>query len=220
MNFIENMSGILNEDVKAVLDIGSRWGEDAQRLQKLFPWAEIYAFECTPFSIELWKKDERNKGIHLIEKAVSNYTGGMTFNVNDTELCQTPHPFGNQGANSIYKMNPDCEEDIHERFIQHQITVPCITLQDWAKENSIEEIDVIWIDIQGAELMAFQGMRDLLKTVKVFHTEVEFFPLYIGQPLFPEVDAFLKSQGFEFINFEGRSEWFGDANYINANIDY
>ena len=219
MNFIENMSGILNEDVKVVLDIGSRWGEDAQRLQKLFPWAEIYAFECTPFSIELWKKDERNKGIHLIEKAVSNYTGGVTFNTNDFIKSRTVHPYGNQGANSIFKANNDLPYE-YGTSIQHQITVPCITIQDWAKENSIEEIDVIWIDIQGAELMAFQGMGDLLKTVKVIHTEVEFFPLYIGQPLFPEVNAFLKSQGFEFINFEGHSGLFGDANYINANFGY
>jgi len=218
MNFIENMSGIL-EDVKVALDIGSRWGEDAQRLQMLFPWAEIYAFECTPFSIELWKKDERNKRIHLIEKAVSNYTGAISFNTNDFNLSRTVHPYGNQGANSVFKANNDLPYE-YGTSIQNQITVPCITIQDWAKENDIKEIDVIWIDIQGAELMAFQGMGDLLKTVKVIHTEVEFFPLYIGQPLFPEVDAFLKSQGFEFINFEGHSGLFGDANYINANIDY
>ena len=219
MNFIENMSSVL-EDVKVVLDIGSRWGEDSQKLQRLFPNAEIYAFECTPFSIKLWKKDEKNKGIHLIEKAVSNYTGDISFNTNDLNLCQTPHLFGNQGANSIYKMNPDCEEDIHEKFIQHQITVPCITIQDWAKENGIKEIDVVWIDIQGAELMAFQGMGDLLSTVKVIHAEVEFAPMYIGQPLFNDINRFLRLYGFDFINFENVSKWFADANFINAKFNY
>jgi len=216
MNFIEKMGEKL-KSAKVILDIGSRWGEDSQKLKRLFPNAEIYAFECTPFSIDLWKRDEKNQGIHLIEKAVTNYTGGIAFNTNDFEKSRTVHPYGNQGANSIFKANPDCHL---ESFVQHQITVPCITIQDWAKENNIKEIDVVWIDIQGAELFAFQGMGDLIKTVKAIHTEVEFLPLYIGQPLFPDVDKFLKSRGFKFIEFEYTCEWFGDANYINENIDY
>ena len=216
MTFIEKMGEKLS-DVKVVLDIGSRWGEDSQKLQRLFPNAEINAFECTPFSINLWKKDERNKGIHLIEKAVSNYTGNIVFNTNDFTKCQTMQPYGNQGANSIFKTNPDYPL---ETLVQHEIVVPCITIQDWAKENNIEKIDIVWIDVQGAELMVFQGMGDLIKTVRAIHTEVEFFPLYIGQPLFPDVDAFLKSQGFKFVEFEYTCEWFGDANYINENTDY
>jgi len=216
MTFIEEMSKRL-DDVKVVLDIGSRWGEDSQKLQCLFPNAEVYAFECTPFSIDLWKKDIKNNGIHLIEKAVSNYTGDVVFNTNDFTKCHTIHSHGNQGANSIFKINPEFP---YESYIQHQIIVPCTTIQDWAKENNIEKIDVVWIDAQGAELMAFQGMGDLIKTIRVIHTEVEFLPIYIGQPLFPEVDVFIRSQGFKFVGLEDTCEWFGDANYINENINY
>jgi hypothetical protein len=37
----------------------------------------------------------------------------------------------------------------------------------------------------------------------VVHTEVEFVPLYRGQPLFADVDTFLRAQGFQFHTFTG-----------------
>ena len=40
-------------DVKVVLDIGSCWGCDSLILKELFPDAKIYAFECTPHSINI-----------------------------------------------------------------------------------------------------------------------------------------------------------------------
>jgi FkbM family methyltransferase len=62
-------------------------------------------------------------------------------------------------------------------------------------------VDMIKIDIQGAELMAFQGGLQRLKTALVIHTEVEFLPMYVGQPLFSEVELFLRGHGFMLHKF-------------------
>ncbi|MEN6386830.1 MAG: FkbM family methyltransferase [Phycisphaerales bacterium] len=60
----------------------------------------------------------------------------------------------------------------------------------------VQAADYIKIDVQGAECDVFKGAENLLKEVMVIHTEVEFIPLYINQPLFGDVDVFLRQKGF------------------------
>lgn len=60
----------------------------------------------------------------------------------------------------------------------------------------VAETDFLKLDIQGAELDVLKGATTLLKRVVVVSTEVEFVPLYKDQPLFADVDAYLRSQGF------------------------
>ncbi|QDO99099.1 FkbM family methyltransferase [Ferrovibrio terrae] len=64
-----------------------------------------------------------------------------------------------------------------------------------------EGIDFVKIDIQGAELMVFQNATKRLADALVIQTEVEFLPLYVDQPLFGDVDVFLRSQGYAFHRF-------------------
>lgn len=58
--------------------------------------------------------------------------------------------------------------------------------------------DFLKIDVQGGELLVLQGAVDRLKNVLVVHTEVEFLPLYKNQPLFADIDSFLRARGFAF----------------------
>ena len=58
--------------------------------------------------------------------------------------------------------------------------------------------DFLKIDVQGGELLVLQGAVERLRDVVVVHTEVEFLPLYINQPLFADIDSFLRDQGFVF----------------------
>lgn len=46
------------------------------------------------------------------------------------------------------------------------------------------------------------GMRTLADTL-IVQTEVEFVELYEGQPLFADVDIFLRAQGFQFHTLTG-----------------
>lgn len=56
--------------------------------------------------------------------------------------------------------------------------------------------DYLKVDVQGAELMVFQGATNVLKDTLVIHTEVNFAPMYRDMPLFGDIDVYLRSQGF------------------------
>jgi protein O-GlcNAc transferase len=66
----------------------------------------------------------------------------------------------------------------------------------------IDDADYIKIDVQGAELMVFKGAERLLDKVMLIQCEVEFVELYEQQPLFADVDTYLRSRNFMFQKFE------------------
>ena len=60
----------------------------------------------------------------------------------------------------------------------------------------IDRIDYIKLDVQGSELAIIRSGRARLKSCVMIHTEVSFVPLYIGQPVFGDIDLELRAQGF------------------------
>ena len=60
----------------------------------------------------------------------------------------------------------------------------------------ITAMDMLKIDVQGAELAVLRGGERLLQNAVVVQTEVEFAPMYVGQPLFADIDIELRRQGF------------------------
>jgi hypothetical protein len=72
------------------------------------------------------------------------------------------------------------------------------------------DVDLLKIDVQGAELMALRGSEQTLQRVRFLLTEVSFTPLYTGSCVFEEVHAFLTARGFRLLSlqevFRGRRE--------------
>jgi FkbM family methyltransferase len=62
-------------------------------------------------------------------------------------------------------------------------------------------VDFLKMDIQGAELMALENAQARLLDTLVIQSEVEFLQMYVGQPLFGDIDSFLRSRGFVFHKF-------------------
>jgi hypothetical protein len=67
----------------------------------------------------------------------------------------------------------------------------------------IAGMDMLKIDVQGAELDVFVGAGTLLEDALLIWTEVEFLPLYRDQPLFAEVERYLRDKGFQLFAFDG-----------------
>lgn len=69
--------------------------------------------------------------------------------------------------------------------------------------ETIDDVDFIKLDIQGGELKALEGAERALATAVMIQTEVAFVELYENQPLFADVDAYLRGRGFWFHQFLG-----------------
>jgi FkbM family methyltransferase len=111
-------------------------------------------------------------------------------------LCQA------QGMTSLLTPDQDVYAFFHGmsdwgRVVGRQ-EVDTVRLDDVAE---ISRLDYLKIDIQGGELSVMENAVDRLSECVVIHTEVEFLPLYKDQPLFSEVEQFLRARGFRFHRF-------------------
>jgi FkbM family methyltransferase len=121
-----------------------------------------------------------------------------TFHVNAAPMTSSLYP-PNDAVLALY---PDVAP-----FVQVQSRHPVQTKRlDDIEE--LERIDFLKLDVQGAELDVLNGGVGKLAQTLVVHTEVEFVPLYLGQPLFGDIDVFLRAQGFQFHTFTGLAKRF------------
>jgi FkbM family methyltransferase len=69
------------------------------------------------------------------------------------------------------------------------------------------DADYVKLDVQGAELDVLRGAPRLLSQALVVQTEVEFVPMYVGQPLFAEIDQAMRGAGYLLhrLTFAGRT---------------
>lgn len=75
-------------------------------------------------------------------------------------------------------------------------TIECVSLDELLKGRA-QQPDAVKLDTQGSELYILQGaQRTLEKSVFAVESEVEFVELYEKQPLFGDVDTFLRQKGF------------------------
>lgn len=197
-------------NVNIILEIGSRDALQSIEFSKLFPKAKIYAFECYPPNIKKCIDNTKNyKNIEIIPKAIFNKTGKMTFYPTSRNI----------GAGSLFKITKEYGSDCI--FPQEEIIVDTIRISTWAKEKGIEKIDLVWIDLQGAEYQAFRGMGKFLYNIQAIYTEVENKELYINQKLMKDVTRLLSKKGFSLLQYNKVSKhlW-GNAIYINNKITY
>lgn len=93
--------------------------------------------------------------------------------------------------------------------LKKTVVLPTSTLDDilfgpHGNEESLGEF--MKLDAQGAELDILRGsMQTLMKRSVALIVEVEFCALYEEQPLFSEVELFLRAQGFTFFGFKSMS---------------
>ncbi|MEO7190768.1 MAG: FkbM family methyltransferase [Vicinamibacterales bacterium] len=112
----------------------------------------------------------------------------------------TLHVARDRGLSSIFEPNRpflDSFPDADRFDSDGQREVECETLDRVLDAHGITDVDFIKADTQGSELLVLQGARAALSdSVVGVEVEVEFSPIYKDQPLFPDVDAFLRGMGY------------------------
>lgn len=163
------------------------------------PNLTIYGFDADAEACNEANADLEARQVNWTEKhiplALSNIEGKATLYV-------TKYP----GCSSLY---PPSEEYI-KRFsgnselieLKSTVDLSTTTLENFCKTEDIKEIDFLHLDVQGAELKVLQGAGGILNhSVLGLVTEVEFTELYASQPLFSDVDIYLRNQGLTLFDF-------------------
>ena len=195
-----------------IFDIGSRDCVQSIEFYKKFPNAKIYAFECNPNTINICKQNiEKYKDrITLIEGAVCDYDGTIAFFPINKEKTITSWKDGNQGASSIFKSNGKYKTEI---YAQDEIITNCHRLDTVMKKYNIPTVDIIWMDLQGAELLALKGLGVYIDNVEYIHTEVSYQEIYTNQVMFKELNNFILSKDFVILNNLKSRGWQEDVIY-------
>ena len=178
-----------NSDLN-IVDIGASGGIDP-RWQKFTSKYKAVLFEPDPREFENLKSNSSDNFV-ILNAALSEKSGERDFH-----LCKK------QQVSSVYMPNFDFINKYPdpERFsVEKTIKIMTDTLDKQLQTNNIHDIDFIKIDTQGHELAILHGAQKSLGTVIGLELEVEFVSLYKNQPLFNEVDTFVRNQGFELID--------------------
>ena len=184
---IENFTKHINHsnDPYVIFDVGSRDCLQSIEFYNAFPNAKIYAFECNPNTLDTCRKNisPYTDRITLIEGAVCDYDGEITFHPIDQENTKSSWSDGNPGASSLFKFHEEYNkyhDSKNENYVQTKITTNCHRLDTVMKKLNIPKVDIIWMDLQGAELLALKGLGDHLNSVQYIHTEVTNCNMYCG----------------------------------------
>jgi FkbM family methyltransferase len=85
--------------------------------------------------------------------------------------------------------------------VLNETTIACRTLDDVLMEEDLTDVDFIKLDTQGSELEILKGsISTLADAVFGLEIEVSFAEIYTGQPLFANVDVFVRQYGFNLID--------------------
>lgn len=187
-----SLSGLLNISQPIdIVDIGANPIDGEAPYKSLLDagLAHVYGFEPSPQALAR---------LNAAKGPNETYVPHAVYDGNEQELkvCSA------QGMTSLLEPNIELLDYFHGfpewGKVQERTPIQTVRLDD---VEGIKNIDYFKIDIQGGELEVFRNGINKISDCLVIHTEVEFLPMYEGQPLFSEVEMFLRDLGFTFHRF-------------------
>lgn len=178
------------KDTMVIVDVGCRWGF-ADKFSEDIAVGNITVFGFDPDKDECARLKEiykDNANVNLVPLGLSSETGKRKLYLTKEPACSSLY----EPIERLTKNYPALDCAKKEREIEVELT----TLDSWASNNKVNKVDYIKIDTQGAELNILKGATSLLSTIRFLEVEVEFNPIYEGQPIFSDVDYFLRKYGF------------------------
>lgn len=195
-------SGHLDQIHITICNVGSRKlskaDDYASQIWQIFaPNLTIYGLDADADACEAAHSDLESRNVTWTERhipiAISNSIGEQTLYVTKHPMCSSLYP-PNEAFLSRFEGLPELVN------LDFTVELETDTLDNFFKEENQKNIDFLQIDVQGADLDVLRGAMQLLPSVMAIQIEVEFAELYLNQPLFPDIDSFLKKQGFSLFD--------------------
>jgi FkbM family methyltransferase len=194
---------------RGIIHVGAHEGSELATYQNM-GINRILFIEANPSVFERLKINVANiPEARALNYAISDRNDFITLHVTSMDYSSSILPL---------KRHKEIYPNIHET---HQISVQSKKLDTLLAELHIapSQFNILSIDIQGAELLAFEGSINLLKHIEAIITEVNMEELYEGCALIDQIDDFLNLHGFERVKTitPHHPSW-GDAFYVKKSL--
>ncbi len=200
---------LLPKTIRTIFQLGCEDATDTIVLRDTFN-AHVHAFECNPDMLPKTRLTLSGQSrITLVERAVWDSEGEIRFYPVTRTIDSRGREITNWGASSCFRARPD----YHRQYEQKHVFVQAIRLDNYCQSQGIREIDLLCMDVQGAELRALRGLGKLISQVRSIVSEIERRPIYYDQDLYPEVDSYLLAASFHQVVEVYRDRWFSDFLY-------
>ena len=209
------LKDIVGEGRMVIFDVGAHIGQSIVYLKELFPESEMLSFEPDPDSFAKLSA-EKVPGVRYFNLALSDKDGESTFYRNRISHTNSLLRVNANSRDSI-ALSKAKEEEKRELLshLNHGITVRTARLDSFCRHEDIAEIDLLKIDVQGAETAVISGSISMLDRTRVIVVEVSFFDYYEKSSSFLEIEQLLAPAGFRLFSISeisnnpmnGRTDW-------------
>ena len=192
--WIPKLAGLPLPDEPRIVDGGANKGAVTARLLEALPGCRVTAFEPQPrLARKLVKRFRDDPRVTVVPAALGEGPASLPLAVLSRPTLSSLLP--PTGIRDKY-----AGEDLP---VTETVAVPVVRL-----DGVLDRVDGIKLDVQGYELPALRGAANLLSRVAVVVAEIARYPLYEGQAMLPEVEAFLEEYG---LGLEGVYDCYRDA---------
>lgn len=177
-----------------IFDVGAHHGETAMKFRRYFSDARIFSFE--PFRKSFETLVSTTSG----DKLISAFNYGLA----NQDMISSFHSNNKSGTNSILATDDRYSEFWGEGLLQTKTIVQAEfkTVDTVLSKLGISHIDILKMDVQGAENLVLEGAFETCKdaNIGIVYSEIITQPTYVGQQRFDEALTTFYNNGFNLYN--------------------
>lgn len=187
-NAVHEFLWMTPQEIGLIIIIGGYEADEVQRMMKIFPRARFIIFEALPSTFaRLSARFAGARQVTCVNLAASDRQGTAVF-----------HELNMPGTGSLLQPGAAGVRD-YGLQVREQVEVKTVTLDAYlaAEGMSDQPVDLLWCDVQGAELLVLEGASQTLSRTRSLFLEISIFePIYDGAALWTDIHRHVGALGF------------------------
>jgi FkbM family methyltransferase len=178
-----------------LIDVGAFVGTFTATLAQRFEIEQGVLVEAIPERAAKLAEAFRPPQFQVVHCVVADRPGPVQFEVNEHEYTSSLLP--------MLRDLPQVSDTTWKCERREMLTCQARTLDEIAASAGLKDVDLLKLDIQGAEQLALRGAPTLLRRTSFVWTEVSFQPLYRDSCTLESLQVWLRQEfGFKMIDLE------------------
>jgi FkbM family methyltransferase len=171
-----------------IIDAGAHRGSFTDAFLQLHRPQRVVLVEAIPELAEnLRAKYAGDPRMSVVAAALCDRHGEAQFEINRSDVSSSLLPIDARNSRWFAR----------DLSVARRIQVPTLTLPEVMSREGLGRVDLLKLDLQGAERLVLTGAAEVLDRVEVIYTEVFFEHLYEGAWLFWDINEFLSHRGYK-----------------------